>query len=72
MSHERWRGDPIELSEPCCAVPTRQPFVLLDAEREFLAHAFTLTADGRLPPILGGFRPLQEVRGRPASPRCTC
>ena len=49
MSHERWRANPIEFIETVlCDPETGQPFVLLDAEREFLAHAFTLAADGRL------------------------
>ena len=49
MSHERWRANPIEFIETVlCDPETGQPFVLLDAEREFLAHSFTLAADGRL------------------------
>ena len=49
MSHERWRANPIEFIETVlCDPETGQPFVLLDAEREFIAHAFTLDANGRL------------------------
>jgi phage terminase large subunit-like protein len=39
---------PLEFVAQLYDPETKQPFVLLPAEREFLQHAFTLTADGRL------------------------
>jgi phage terminase large subunit-like protein len=45
----RWRANPIGFIEQVMVDPeTRKPFVLLDAEREFLKHAFATGADGRL------------------------
>jgi phage terminase large subunit-like protein len=45
----RWRADPISFVEAVLHDPeTRRPFVLLPAERAFLAHAFRLGDDGRL------------------------
>ncbi len=45
----RWRAEPISFIETCLFDPeTGAPFALLPAEREFLAHAFQLDADGRL------------------------
>ena len=45
----RWRSSPTEFIEHVLHDPeTNKPFVLLDAEREFLKHAFKLDADGRL------------------------
>jgi phage terminase large subunit-like protein len=45
----RWRQTPISFVEDVLHDPeTNAPFVLLDAERAFMAHAFALDADGRL------------------------
>jgi hypothetical protein len=45
----RWRADPIGFIAQVLIDPeTNKPFVLLDAERAFLAHAFATGADGRL------------------------
>jgi hypothetical protein len=45
----RWRDDPVAFIESVlCDPETGAPFKLLDAEREFLAHAFATDADGRL------------------------
>ena len=45
----RWRANPISFIESVLNDPeTKKPFVLLDAERAFLAHAFKLDANGRL------------------------
>ena len=45
----RWRANPIAFIEECLVDPeTRRPFVLLPAERAFLAHAFKTDEDGRL------------------------
>ena len=45
----RWRSNPIAFIEECLVDPeTRRPFVLLPAERAFLAHAFETDEDGRL------------------------
>jgi len=42
-------ADPIKFIEQVLVNPeTNAPFVLLDAEREFLKHAFATGADGRL------------------------
>jgi len=44
-----WRADPISFIETVlCDPETGEPFKLLPAEREFLEHAFTFDADGRL------------------------
>jgi phage terminase large subunit-like protein len=49
MTLRTWRRDPIAFIEQVLHDPeTGKPFVLLDAEREFLKHAFTLADDGRL------------------------
>jgi phage terminase large subunit-like protein len=46
---ERWRADPISFIERVLFDPeTGQPFKLLDAERQFLAHAFQTDDSGRL------------------------
>ena len=46
---ERWRTEPVAFIEQCLIDPeSGLPFVLSDAERAFLQHAFTLNADGRL------------------------
>jgi phage terminase large subunit-like protein len=46
---ERWRRDPAEfITEVLRGPETGAPFVLLDAERNFLKHAFATDADGRL------------------------
>ena len=43
----RWKSDPIAFVEQVlCDPETGKPFVLCDAERAFLRHAFTLDADG--------------------------
>jgi len=48
-SFERWRSDPVGFIEHCLINPeTDQPFVLLDAEKQFLKHAFALDDSGRL------------------------
>jgi hypothetical protein len=45
----RWRVDPVGFIEECLINPeTKRPFVLLNAEREFLRHAFTLDEHERL------------------------
>jgi phage terminase large subunit-like protein len=45
----RWRQQPISFIEGVLNDPeTKKPFVLLDAERRFLEHAFKLDDDGRL------------------------
>jgi phage terminase large subunit-like protein len=45
----RWRADPIAFIEEILIDPeTKKPFMLLDAERAFLKHAFATGADGRL------------------------
>jgi hypothetical protein len=45
----RWRADPIKFIEQVLINPeTNKPYVLLDAERAFLKHAFAIGADGRL------------------------
>ena len=44
-----WREHPAEFIEQCLINPeTGKPFVLLEAEKQFLKHAFTLGPDGRL------------------------
>ena len=46
---DQWRSDPVTFIEAALHDPeTGKPFKLLPAERDFLAHAFTLDADGRL------------------------
>jgi phage terminase large subunit-like protein len=46
---ERWRANPISFIESVLYDPeSRRLFVLLPAERQFLQHAFTFDADGRL------------------------
>jgi phage terminase large subunit-like protein len=48
-SLDRWRDNPIAFIETVLNDPeTKKPFVLLDAERRFLEHAFTLDDAGRL------------------------
>jgi phage terminase large subunit-like protein len=45
----RWRADPISFIEEVLIDPeTQMPFVLLEAERSFLRHAFSTGGDGRL------------------------
>ena len=45
----RWRADPIAFIEEVLIDPkTKQPFVLFEAERSFLRHAFATNPDGRL------------------------
>jgi hypothetical protein len=45
----RWRADPIAFIERVlCDPETGEPFVLSDAERQFLQRAFTLNDNGRL------------------------
>jgi phage terminase large subunit-like protein len=45
----RWRADPTAFIEDVLIDPeTKKPFVLLDAERSFLRHAFATDVDGRL------------------------
>ena len=45
----RYRADPCAFVEECLVNPeTGKPFVLLDAERQFLKHAFRLKPTGRL------------------------
>jgi hypothetical protein len=45
----RWRASPISFVEEVFHDPeTGKPFVLLEAERAFMRHAFALDADGRL------------------------
>jgi phage terminase large subunit-like protein len=44
-----WRADPIKFIEEVLIDPdTKKPFMLLDAERAFLKHAFSIGVDGRL------------------------
>jgi phage terminase large subunit-like protein len=46
---DQWRADPISFIESVLHDPeTGAPFKLLDAEKQFLTHAFTFDADGRL------------------------
>jgi phage terminase large subunit-like protein len=46
---DRWRHDPAEFIAAVLRDPeTRQPFVLLDAEKRFIAHAFRTNDAGRL------------------------
>jgi hypothetical protein len=46
---DRWRSDPVNFIETTLHDPeTGKPFKLLPAERDFLAHAFRLDANGRL------------------------
>ena len=46
---DRWRNDHVAFIETVLHDPeTGKPFVLLDAEREFLDHAFRTGDDGRL------------------------
>ena len=46
---DRWRANPEEFAQTLLRDPeTGAPFVLSDAEREFLKHAFQLNDDGRL------------------------
>jgi phage terminase large subunit-like protein len=46
---ERWRANPIEFIETCLIDPEiGAPFVLSEAERQFLALAFTFDDNGRL------------------------
>jgi phage terminase large subunit-like protein len=48
-SIDHWRSDPVKFIETVLHNPeTGKPFQLLAAERDFLAHAFTFDADGRL------------------------
>jgi hypothetical protein len=45
----RWRDNPISFIEEILYDPeTGRPFVLLDAERAFMRHAFRLDDNGRL------------------------
>lgn len=45
----QWRADPVAFIEETLIDPeTNQPFVLLPAERAFLAHAFLTDTDGKL------------------------
>ena len=45
----RWRANPIGFIQKVLINPeTKKPFVLLEAERAFLTHAFTTGPDGRL------------------------
>ena len=49
LSLTRWQRDPCSFIEEVLHNPeTGKPFVLLDAEREFLAYAFDTDATGRL------------------------
>jgi phage terminase large subunit-like protein len=46
---DQWRSDPVHFIETILFDPeTGRPFALLPAERDFLAHAFKLDANGRL------------------------
>jgi hypothetical protein len=46
---ERWRCQPVEFIEEVLRDPeTRQPFILLEAEKRFIGHAFQTDDDGRL------------------------
>ena len=46
---KRWRADPVLFVEECLIDPeTKQPFVLLAAEKRFLEHAFQTDEYGRL------------------------
>ena len=46
---KRWRTDPVAFIEEALVDPeTDAPFVLSDAQKAFLRHAFCLTGDGRL------------------------
>jgi phage terminase large subunit-like protein len=46
---EQWRRDPVRFIDEVLRDPeTKQPFVLLDAEKRFISHAFQTSDDGRL------------------------
>ena len=46
---KRWRADPVLFVEECLIDPeTKRPFVLLEAEKRFLEHAFQTDEYGRL------------------------
>ena len=46
---DHWRRNPVEFIERVLINPeSGEPFVLLPAERDFLAHVFALDDDGRL------------------------
>ena len=46
---ERWRRNPVQFIAEVLRDPeTREPFVLLDAEKRFIDHAFRTDGDGRL------------------------
>jgi hypothetical protein len=46
---EQWRRDPVRFIDEVLRDPeTKQPFVLLDAEKRFISHAFQTDYAGRL------------------------
>lgn len=46
---DRWRQDPVAFIEECLISPYNgEPYRLVEAERQFIKHAFQLDADGRL------------------------
>ena len=60
---ERWRNDPAEfITEVLLNPETGKPFILLDAEKEFLKCAYALDADGRLLYPEQGLRSAKENR----------
>ena len=60
---ERWRNDPAEFITEVLRDPeTGKPFILLDAEKEFLKCAYALDADGRLLYPDNGVRSAKEIR----------
>ena len=66
----RWRASPIAFIEEMLHDPeTGRPFVLLEAKRAFMRHAFTLDRNGRLALPRVGLRRDQEYPARPHAPR---
>ena len=71
---KRWRRNPISfINHALCDPETGRPFILLDAERRFLAHAFQLGDDGRLlyPEQIYGTSPIWSKPRDTARPQST-
>jgi hypothetical protein len=50
---KRWRANPVLFVEECLIDPeTKRPFVLLEAEKRFLEHAFQTDEYDRYPELL--------------------
>ena len=68
----RWRADPIAFIEEILIDPeTKKPFMLLDAERAFLKHAFATGADGQAAVIRSRSMLVQRSQERQRSLRFT-